>query len=86
MCRDVERGAMVDRHAPQRLDRLLAQRQVGVAAHRITSYNVCYTKLLRSLPVTPGFINYLEIDVNQVTIAMKGKYLFIKHAVGCLPG
>ena len=45
----VERPAVEDADAPIEVgaDELLGDEEVGIFEDRITSYNVCYTKLLR---------------------------------------
>ena len=41
---------------------------------RITSYNVCYTKLLRSRCWKPDFLNITVITTNKECFIMAGKY------------
>ena len=51
-----EAAALTLDHVGQRLERTLVGAGHGLAATRITSYNVCYTKLLRQALLALGFL------------------------------
>ena len=65
-----EDAGVADRPRPPDRGRDLAQRRRDPGRRRITSYNVCYTKLLRGIPDI-GQLLSLMIFLRQVRLLMK---------------